>query len=456
MARFLQVSISILVIVACLAGCGANAATPRTSPRGSAPMVAGTAGVANAPFELKIGIVVFLKGSAAEPFGLPAQQGAQALIDVLNEGGAPAPYATPGIAGVPIQAIYVDETGGADRQAAELRRLFTQENVDLVIGYISSSDCLAVAPLAEEMHKLTVVFDCGTSRLFEEHKYRYVFRTNAHQAIDSLGGARYLLHVRPGVEKVAGINQNYSWGQDSWAHFRDSLLMLKPDIQIVGEQFPKLGAFGYEAEISALKQADPEVTHTSFWGADLENLVYEANREGLLKESTLLMSVGEYALPDLGKGVPEGTIIGAHGPHGALAPASEMNTWLVDLYEARYHIRPTYPVYHMAQAILGIKLAVEKAAAAQNAWPTQEQIIDAFTGLDYPTPSGQIRLALGKGHQAVEPAVYATAGSFDPASGEVRLQQVVTYPAECVDPPEGKSTEEWIKEGFPGNNCPLD
>ena len=406
-----------------------------------------------APEQIKIGIVVFLSGGAAKPFGLPAKDGAQAMIDSLNSGGAPAPYATPGIAGVPIEAVFVDEAGGVEKQVAEIKRLYEVEKVDLVIGYISSGDCLAVAPVAEELAKPLVIFDCGTSRLFEERTYQYVFRTNAHQAIDSIAGARYLLFVRPEIETIAGINQNYAWGQDSWSHFRDTVLKLKPDVRVVDEQFPKLGAEDYSAEIEALVQSQAELVHTSFWGADLENLVVQAGPGRLFEKSTLLMSVGEYALPDLRNKVPSGAIVGAHGPHGLMAPNNELNTWLNKIYSARHGIRPTYPVYHMAQALLGVKAAYEKAALQNGGWPSVQQVIQAFEYLKFLSPSGEIEMAIGKGHQAVEPAVYGVAGKFHPEDGEVEIINMVVYPPGCVNPPEGETTEQWIKEGFPGSLC---
>jgi branched-chain amino acid transport system substrate-binding protein len=131
-----------------------------------------------------------------------------------------------------------------------------------------------------------------------------------------------------------------------------------------------------------------------------------------------------------------------------------LNTWLVQLYTGRYNVRPTYPVYHMAQALLGIKMAYEQAATEQGRWPTTEEVIAAFEYLEYPTPSGLIRLAIGSGHQAVEPAVYGITGAYDPATGEVAVMDLIVYPSECVNPPQGKTTEQWIREGFPGAQCP--
>ncbi len=407
------------------------------------------------PAEVKIGVVSFLSGAAAAPFGVPSRNAAEVLIEQINAGRAPAPYDQAGIGGVPIRAVYIDEAGGADKQVAELRRLVLDEKVDLVIGYISSGDCLAVAPVAEELKKLTVLFDCGTNRIFEDASYKYVFRTTGHQIIDNVGVARYVLKVKPDLKSIAGINQDYAWGHDSWNTFRDTILQLKPDVQVISEQFPKLFAGDYSAEISALQAGGADVIHSSFWGGDLEGLVIQSVPRGLAEQSTLILTTGDTMLPRLGADVPPGIIIAARGPHGALAPDTELNSWFVKVYKDRYNVRPVYPSYHMSQAILGVKSAFEKAmAAAGGKWPSQDQVIAAFEGLEFETPSGPIKMALGKGHQGVEPVAFGITGEFDPAKGEVALTDVMTFPVECVNPPEGMTSGDWIAQGFPGAKCP--
>ena len=81
--------------------------------------------------------------------------------------------------------------------------------------------------------------------------------------------ARYIFKRGIKIESVAGINQNYAWGQDSWADFTMSLKVLYPKIEIVSEQFPKIFAGQYGAEVSALSLAKPDLIHSSFWGSDL-------------------------------------------------------------------------------------------------------------------------------------------------------------------------------------------
>ena len=105
----------------------------------------------------KIGIVSFLSGQAAESFGIPAVNGAKVLVDAFNKGAAPAPYNKPGFGGMKIEAVYLDENGGATKQVQEMRNLYDREKVDAVVGYVGSGDCLAVAPVAEEMKKFLIL-----------------------------------------------------------------------------------------------------------------------------------------------------------------------------------------------------------------------------------------------------------------------------------------------------------
>jgi branched-chain amino acid transport system substrate-binding protein len=393
-----------------------------------------------APF--KVGVVTFLSGAAAGPFGVPARNAAELLVESLNTGKVPAPHAKPGLGGRPLEMVLIDEAGGTTKQVSEFRGLVERQNVDAVIGYISSGDCLAVAPVAEELKKLTILFDCGTPRIFEDASPKYVFRTSAHAAMDNVAAALYVTEVMPNVKKIAGINQNYAWGQDSWNDFAAAMKVLKPDVQVTTSQMPKLLAGQYGAEVSALMTGSPDVIHSSFWGGDLDAFVLQAVPRGALKKSTAVLTCGETATHKLAGQIPDGTIIGARGPHGVYAPDNELNRWFRAAYQDRFGLFPNYPAYHMAQAILGLKAAYEKAQGGGAATPTTDQIIAAFEGIAYETPSGPIRLAIGKGHQAVEPTVYGRAKTV---GGKLTFTDVKQYPPEKVNPPEGVKSAEWIK-----------
>ena len=401
------------------------------------------AAAASAQQPIKIGIVTFLSGPAAGPFGVPARNAAEIMAESINAGRVPGAYATKGYGGAPVELVIIDEAGGPQKQVQELRNL--SQRVDLVIGYISSGDCLAVAPVAEELKKLTILFDCGTPRIFEDASYKYVFRTGAHATGDAVALARYVLERRPNVKSIAGINQNYAWGQDSWNDFEAAMKALKPDVEVKTSQMPKLFAGQFGAEISTLLSSNADVVHSSFWGGDLEGLVLQGAPRGLFQKHLVLLAAGEPAINRLGAKIPDGTIIGARGPFGPFAPDTEFNRWFKNAFQDRYNVPPNYAAYKATNALLGLKSAYEKAQKAGAANPNQEQIIAAFENMTFEGVGGTVKMALGKGHQAV---MDNAIGTTKTVGGELRIVDVKRYPAERINPPEGTKSEAWIKSGF--------
>lgn len=401
--------------------------------------------------ELKIGFVTFLSGAAAGPFGVPARNAAELVIESLNKGGVPAPYNNKGIAGATVEPVFVDEN--SKQKVADYRNLVEKQGVDLVIGYISSGSCKAIAPLVEELKKLTVFFDCGTPQIFEEvvTSPKYLFRTGPHATMDSVAAARYVLKLKSDVRTIAGINQNYAWGQDSWRDFAAAMKVLKSGIGVKTEQFPKIFAGQYGAEISALLTSGAQVVHSSFWGGDMEAFVLQGAARGLFKKELVVLTTGETAMHRLGSQLPDGTILGGRGPNGNFAPKSSLNDWFRKEYFDRFGTWPTYPSYKMAQAILGVKTAYEKAGAG-GTLPSPEQVIKAFERLEYDAPNGKVKMAISGGHQAIQDTAYGLY-KYDKKTGQGTVTRVEYYKAECVNPPEGQKSLDWINSGFKGAKC---
>lgn len=413
---------------------------------------ASTTAVAADNGKFRIGIVTFLSGAAAGPFGVPAANAAKLTVDALNNGKLPAPYGKKGINGVEIETVIIDEAGGATKQAEEFRNLIQRQKVDAVIGYISSGDCLAIAPAAEELGVPTIFFDCGTSKVFDTVKNpKYLFRTGLDAVVDNVAAARYVAETRPDVKNIASIQQNYAWGQDSWNDFILTLKSLKPEVKVVSEQWPKLGQGQYGAEISAVSVSNPEIIHSSFWGGDMEALMLQGGARGLFDKRTAVLTAGETGIEHFKGNVPNGTIIGGRGPFGAFAPKNTLNDWFRPAFAAQFKEAPTYPAYKMVQAILGLKAAAEKTAKP-GTMPTADNIVQGLAGLSFEAPSGTVNMSRAKGHQAVQSVSFGEY-QFDAKSAKASVAKVKTYSGECLMPPDGSNAADWIKAGFPGAKC---
>jgi branched-chain amino acid transport system substrate-binding protein len=401
---------------------------------------------ASAQAPLRIGVITFLSGPAAGPFGVPAKNASDLLVDVLNKGGQIPGYEKKGFGGRPIEVVYVDEAGGPTKVVTEYRNLVERQNVDLVIGVISSGDCLAVAPVAEEMKKLTVLFDCATNRIFEEGSYKYVFRTTTMATQENVAAARYIAENYPDLKTFSGINPNYAWGQDAWSDFTESMKILKPEAQIGTIVWPKLGAGQYGTEISAVLGSGGEIVHNGLWGGDLEAYILQAAPRGLLAKMPNIIMTGETVIERMGAQLPDGTILGARGPNGPFAPPTTLNKWFQKAFKDRFGVAPVYASYHMATAFLGAKAAFEKAQAANKVQdPTIDQIIGGFEYLKFESVAGTVDMSLGKGHQAVQHVPYGTVKKVD---GRITLVNIKYYPPDQISPPDGMKSIDWIRSGF--------
>jgi branched-chain amino acid transport system substrate-binding protein len=359
-----------------------------------------------------------------------------------------------GILGRKIEMKSYDEAGGADTQVKLARKLIMEDEVDVILGYISSGDCKAVLPLSDELGGLIMAYDCGTHVLMEGRrspfkmpKYGLGFRTAAHLGIDNIGIARMIKMQYPGVKKVAGINPDYAWGRDSWHIFEEAMKKIMPEVKVVKKLWPKLFTTDYTAHISALIGSGAEIIHSSLWGGDAVTFTKQAIGMGLFKKARMAYTRGEPYLQEVGADYPEGQIVCCAGTHYFLYPPKDkwpLNKWFVEEYHKRYKKYPAYACYHAYQALYTYKAAVEKAGSLVGGWPSQEEVGKAATGLSIETPSGM--LTIGADHNAREDVLI---GVSKKVSGYpfpiLDPERMAIFPAHQVNAPSGIRTEDWIK-----------
>ncbi|MBU1209153.1 MAG: ABC transporter substrate-binding protein [Proteobacteria bacterium] len=391
-----------------------------------------------APAELKVAFVDFLSGPAAI-FGTSGRYATEWLVDKWNKEG--------GIQGVPVKLVILDENGGPAKMVTEFRRLVMEEKVNAVLGYTSSANSLAIAPVAEELKTLTLIHVAGTNRLTEDHKLHYTFRTSNHQAADSVLLARYVLKLKPNLKSIAGVNEDYAWGRDSWDAFTGAIKTLKPGVQVKAELWTKFQAGEYSAEISKLLAARADVVHSSFWAGGLVTFIKQANARGLMKQNSVALSTGAQVLQFVGKDMPDGIIVcpratGAYflDPDPAKDP---MQKEFVDGYRPKVGRYPDYVSYRAYQAAAGMKVAYEKAIAQAGRWPTTEEVIKALEGLTWKAPGGDIHMR-AEDHQAIHDGLVGIT-KMSKKHGFALMEKRDRFAGEQIMPPAGMKTPDWVK-----------
>jgi len=394
---------------------------------------------------IKVAAVSFLTGAAAAPFGIPGDNTFKMCADKINADG--------GILGRKIELHSKDEAGGVDAQVKLARKLLLEDKMDVILGYISSADCLAVLPLADELGGLIIAYDCGTHELMEGAKspydvpkFKLGFRSKAHLGIDNVALALYIKKYYPNIKKIAGINQDYAWGRDSWLIFETAMKKLMPQIEVVKTLWPPLGNTDFTAHISALMGSEPDIVHSSLWGGDAVTFSKQALGMGFFKKIRMAYSRGEPYPQELGKDYPEGQIVCCAGTHYFLftpkdKASADLQKWFVAEYHKRYGKYPTYPCYHAFQAIYAYKHAVEKAAKAVGGWPTPDEISKALSGLTFPTPSGL--LTIREDHNGYEDCLVGITKMTAKYPFPI-LDKMEIFPAAQVNPPVGTKTVDWI------------
>ncbi len=392
---------------------------------------------AEKPAEVKIGITAFLSGPASV-FGEPAKAAAEMLIEAMNAEG--------GIGGVPLSAAFVDEGAGGENLLAEYRRLVQNENVDAMFASISSGNCNKIAPLAEDLKVLNIMWDCGTQRIFEEGEYRYVFRTQANATPEMVSAVLYLLRNKPDFKTIAVVNQDYAWGRESWKIFSTALKALKPDVEIVAELFPKFGSPDYSTEVSRLSALKPDVILSTSWGGDLDTFVKQSAQRGLMELSTFVLPLAESSLQRLGKDIPEGVIVAGRGDHFFLHPEKKDDPTFkafVAAFKEKTGAYPIYPVFHVSQALAALKGAYEKAIEANGGeWPEREQVVDAMKGLTFAGLGREVTLR--EDNQGLEDQMVGVTRHV-PEYDFAVMDEMTFFPADKVTTPVGQISEDWVK-----------
>jgi len=234
--------------------------------------------------KIKIGVIFDLTGPLAGGGSELHYLGAKIMIDhFIKEGG---------VAGYQIEAIYADAQSKPDVAINEAVRLIEQENVDMVLGFFSSAQCVPVAARVEQLKKFMWITTCISSAVLENRNLKYVFRAQPSGAqfgelsMDFIAqNAKDKLGKEPKDLRVAIIHEDGAYGVDvakgneSGAKKAGFNLVLKEGYSVTAPDLSPL--------VTKLKRARPDVIFHTGYNPDI-TLFHRQARENGLKFSALI------------------------------------------------------------------------------------------------------------------------------------------------------------------------
>ena len=220
----------------------------------SALLAGGPAAAQNA---IKVGVPMPLSGPAAL-YGEPAVKGMRLFVEETNAAG--------GVLGKKIELIVRDSKASADEAVRVSREMILKEDVQFLVGTLTSAEGPAVSTIAKENKIILIAPIPKTDQLTaEKNLHPYVFRTAANTTMEGRSVAEIIATWKD-VKKVATIAHDYAYGQDVAKAFIDQIKRLRPDIDIVDQQWPKLGEADYTPFINAQMAKKPDAVFSAMWG----------------------------------------------------------------------------------------------------------------------------------------------------------------------------------------------
>ena len=331
---------------------------------------------------IKIGFPMPLSGPASV-YGVPITKGAEMAVQEINASG--------GILGKKVELLTRDSKASADEAVRLARELIIKNGVDFLSGTLTSAEAPAVSTIAKENK---IVFVAPTAKTIQlvapANLHPYIFRLASNTDIDGRTGASIIAQWKD-VKRVATIAPDYAYGRDAVAAAVDFLKKARPDIEIVDQQWPKLGQADFTPFITAQMGKKPDAVFCDVFGGDFVTLAKQATPLGYFKAiNNRLVDGGEVGTTDaaiaLGKDYPYGIWSDAYDP--VIWPDNEPAAHKAYIDRLKTFTKQEYASGWAIMgyaSILALKAGIEKAKSTKSA-----DVAKAMLGLTFDTPIGSL------------------------------------------------------------------
>jgi branched-chain amino acid transport system substrate-binding protein len=348
--------------------------------------------VANAA--TKIGAVTCLSGPLST-FGVSSVQGAKLAAEEINSSG--------GILGQPLELIVEDNQSKAGEAATAARKFISQDKVVAILGDLTSSSTMEIAPLAQAA-KVPLLTPSATNVAITKIG-DYVFRSCFIDPFTGQVMARFALdHLKAKRAVIlTDVKQDYSVG------LTDAIrkYFTQKGGQILKEISYSSGDVDFRAQLTTAKSLRPDVIFLPGYYTEAGLILLQARQLGITNPFVGGEGWDSPALLQVAGKSADGNF---YANHFSAADPDPTVQKFVQSYQAKYHSSPD------ALAALWYDGARILAQAIQQAGATDAaKVRDALAAIkDFPGVTGKI--SIDENRNAAKPAVILTI-----ENGELKL-----------------------------------
>lgn len=355
-------------------------------------------GSAYAQDPIRVGFPIVMSGSGAQ-FGVPVLKGAQMYAEQINKSG--------GVLGRKIEILPRDTKLRPDEAVRVARELITRERVNFLIGTFTSAEGPAVSEIAKENKVVFIAPAPATDRLTApDTLHPFVFRVAKNTTTEGRAAAEILSKWKD-VKRVATIAPDYAYGQDTVKSFVERIKQLRPDIEIVDQQWPKLSEPDYTPFLTAQLSRKPDAVVSVLCCGNFDTLVKQGKPLGYFESIKFrMLALGEAGsvetMRSIGGDYPLGIWGNSYdafywdGPAGHREYTEQLKAFTNDKEPSSWPIQGYIAMQFLVEAI-------KKAQSVDSA-----KVAAAMLGLTIQSPVGPLTMR-EKDHQANRGQIYGIA-----------------------------------------------
>lgn len=287
-----------------------------------------------------------------------------------------------------------DDESKADVAKQKAIKLLEEDEVDFIVGVESSTNAIAVAPLAEEYKKIFIIDPAVADGIIGASWNKYIFKSGRSSGQDAAASAAAI--AKPGV-KIATLGQDNAFGRDGCAAFKREAEKL--GATVIHEEYVPTTATDFTPNLMKIVDSKPEYLWI-VWAGTLTPWQQIADLK--ITDKGIKLSSGvpdQAALPFMDKAVGMIGMCVYHPNLPQSAEARKVHDWLVEEHQKRFDGEmPDLFTPSGYNVISAIKTAVEKNNGSTNA----DELIPIMEGMSFPTPKGTFTFRK-EDHLALQP-----------------------------------------------------